>query len=162
MSVLENVMVGCHRRMRATLLEVMLGLKRVLKEHKETRERAMEKLSLLGLADRAHDMPSSLALKDRKCVAIARSLATDPDLLLLDEPVGGLTVEEIREVDGKLKKIREQGVTLLFIEHRMEFVMGLSERVVVMQFGQKIAEGTFQEIQQNEQVITAYLGKSGE
>ena len=128
----------------------------------EARDRAMEILALIGLENKAKENPSSLALKDRKSLAIARALATEPELLLLDEPVGGLTVEEIREVDEKLKKIRDRGITLLFIEHRMEFVMGLSERVVVMQFGQKIAEGTFQEIQKNEQVIRAYLGKAGE
>ena len=119
----------------------------------------MEKLAFLGLEKKAHEMPSTLALKERKFLGIARALATEPELLLLDEPVGGLTVEEINEASEKILKMQEQGLTILFIEHRMELVMGISERVVVMSLGEKIADGTFDEIQRNEQVITAYLGK---
>ena len=159
MSVLENVMIGCHRWMRSTLLEIILSLGRARKERREAFERAMEKLVLLGLEKKANEMPSALALKERKFLGIARALATDPELLLLDEPVGGLTLEEINEVSKKILKMQENGLTILFIEHRMELVMGISERVMVMDLGQKIAEGTFDEIQRNEQVITAYLGK---
>jgi branched-chain amino acid transport system ATP-binding protein len=104
-------------------------------------------------------MPSKLALKERMFLGIARALATEPELLLLDEPVGGLTVEEINEAAEKILKMREQGITILFIEHRMELVMGISDRVIVLSLGLKIADGAFDEIQRNEQVITAYLGK---
>jgi len=159
MSVVENVMIGYYRRGRSTFTEVMLRLGRVKREEKETLDRAMEKLSFLDLEKKAHEMPSSLALKERKFLGIARALATEPDLLLLDEPVGGLTVEEINEVGSKILKMREQGITILFIEHRMEFVANFSERVIVMDFGQKIAEGGFEEIQKNELVLDAYLGR---
>jgi branched-chain amino acid transport system ATP-binding protein len=159
MSVLENVVIGCYRKTQSTLPEILLSLSRSRREHRETVEAAMEKLAFLGLEKKAHEMPSTLALKERKFLGIARALATEPELLLLDEPVGGLTVEEINEASEKILKMQEQGLTILFIEHRMELVMGISERVIVMSLGAKIADGTFDEIQRNEQVITAYLGK---
>jgi ABC-type branched-subunit amino acid transport system ATPase component len=159
MSVIENVMIGCHRWMHATFPEVMFSFGRVRREHREAFDRAMEQLRLFGLEKRANEMPGSLALKDQKFLGIARALATEPELLLLDEPVGGLTVEEINEVSEKILTMQEKGLTILFIEHRMELVMGISERVMVIDFGQKIAEGTCEEIQKNERVITAYLGK---
>jgi branched-chain amino acid transport system ATP-binding protein len=114
------------------------------------------------LEKRIYDMPSNLSLKDRKLLGIVRALATEPELLLLDEPVGGLSVEEIDEVSERILKMQEQGLTLLFIEHRMELVTSVSERVIVLNFGQKLIEGTFDEIQKNEQVIEAYLGKEAE
>jgi branched-chain amino acid transport system ATP-binding protein len=162
MSVLENVIIGCHRRMRSTLPEIILSLKRSKKEHREVFERAMEKLVSVGLEKKANEMPSSLALKERKFLGIARALATEPELLLLDEPVGGLTVEEINEVSEKILRMQEDGLTILFIEHRMELVMGISERVTVMNAGKKIAEGAFDEIQRDKGVIAAYLGKGAE
>ncbi len=162
MSVVENVMVGCHNRMRSTFPEIMLSLKRVKKEHQEAFERAIEKLSLFDLDKRIYDMPANLALKDRKLLGIARALATEPELLLLDEPVGGLSVEEIKEISEKIIKMQEEGLTLLFIEHRMELVRSVSERVIVLDFGQKLAEGTFNEVHANKQVINAYLGKEEE
>jgi len=159
MSVAENVMVGCYSYMRSTFPEVMFRLGRVRKEEKQAFEHTMEKLAFLGLEEKAHEMPSSLALKERKFLGIARALATEPELLLLDEPVGGLNVDEINELGEKIIELQEQGITILFIEHRMELVMGISERVIVMDFGRWIAEGSFEEIQNNEQVVTAYLGK---
>jgi ABC-type branched-subunit amino acid transport system ATPase component len=162
MSVLENVVIGCHRGMRSTLPEIVLSLGRARKEHREAFERAMEKLVFLGLEKKANEMPSALALKERKFLGVARALATEPELLLLDEPVGGLTVEEINEVSEKILEMRDRGLTILFIEHRMELVMGISERVIVMSLGEKIAEGTFDEIQRDKQVIAAYLGKGAD
>jgi branched-chain amino acid transport system ATP-binding protein len=159
MSVLENVIIGCHKRGRTTFPEVMLRVGRVRREEREAFERAMEKLSFLGLEKKVNEVPSSLVLKERKFLGIARALATEPDLLLLDEPVGGLTVEEIHEAGKKILRMQEQGITILFIEHRMELVTDFSERVIVMDFGQKIAEGTFSEVKRNKQVIAAYLGK---
>ncbi len=159
MSVLENVVIGCHRRMRSTFPEILLSLRRARREHREAFDAAMEKLAFLGLEKKADDMPSTLALKERTFLGIARALATEPELLLLDEPVGGLTVEEIHEASEKILKMQQQGLTILFIEHRMELVMGISERVIVMSLGTKIADGTFHEIQKNERVIEAYLGK---
>lgn len=162
MSVLENVVIGCHRKMRSTLPEILLSARRARKEHREAFDTAMEKLVFLGLEKKVHEMPSKLSLKERTFLGIARALATEPELLLLDEPVGGLTVEEIHEASEKILKMRDRGITILFIEHRMELVRGISERVVVMSLGQKIAEGTFDEIQRDKQVISAYLGKHTE
>jgi branched-chain amino acid transport system ATP-binding protein len=159
MSVVENVVVACHKRGRSTFPEVMLRSGRVRAEEREALDRAMEKLSFLGLEKKANQAPSSLSLKERKFLGIARALATEPELLLLDEPVGGLTVEEIHEAGSKILKMQEQGITILFIEHRMELVTGVSERVIVLDFGLQIAEGTFEEVKRNEQVIAAYLGK---
>ena len=160
MSVVENVMIGCHKWMRSTFPEVMFSLGRVKKEHRDAFEQSLGKLSLLGLEKKVHEMPSSLALKERKFLAIARALANEPELLFLDEPVGGLTIEEINEFGEMILKMRERGLTILFIEHRMELVKGISDRVIVLEFGEKIAEGTFEEIREDERVISAYLGKS--
>lgn len=159
MSVVENVIAGCYRRTHATFPEIMVRLSRVKREEREAFECAMEKLYFLGLGKKVNEMPSSLALRERKFLCIARALATEPELLLLDEPVGGLSIEEINEIIEKIIKMQEQGLTILFIEHRMELVKGCSERVIVMDFGQKIAEGTFSEVRKNKQVISAYLGK---
>ena len=159
MSVVENVMIGCHRWMCSTFPEAMFSLWRARKEHLTAFDRAMEKLRLFDLGKKAHEMPSSLSLKEQKFLGIARAMAADPELLLLDEPVGGLIVGEIKEFGEKMLKLQEKGLTILFIEHRMELVMSISERVIVIDFGQKIAEGTFEEIRNNERVIAAYLGK---
>jgi len=159
LSVVENVMIGSQRRGKSTFPEVMFRHGRVKREEREAFAHAMEQLSFLRLEKKAHEMPSSLALKERKLLGIARALATEPEMLLLDEPVGGLALSEIQEVGKNILKMQEQGITILFIEHRMELVMNFSERVVVMDFGEKIAEGVFDEVRKNERVVTAYLGK---
>jgi branched-chain amino acid transport system ATP-binding protein len=159
MSAVQNVMIGCHKWMNCSLPEVIFRSGRVRKEEKEARERAMERLSFLGLEGKADEMPSNLALKERKLLGLARALATEPELLLLDEPVGGLTYKEIDDFAKKIVKMRERGLTIIFIEHRMELVIGVSERVIVMDFGRIIAEGTFEEVRDNQEVIAAYLGK---
>lgn len=159
MSVVENVMAGRYVHMCCTFPEVMFRLRRVIREEREAFEHAMEGLSFLGLEKRAYEMPSELALMERKFLGIARALATEPELLLLDEPVGGLTVEEIEELGNKIQRMQERGISILFIEHRMELVRDISERVIVMDFGELIAQGTFEEIQRNQEVIAAYLGR---
>lgn len=158
MSVIENVMIARHIHMRASLVEVMLRTRKVVREERDAFRTAMETLSLLGMADKAMDMPSSLALKERMFLSIARALATNPKLLLLDEPVGGLTVQEINDTSKIMLRLQHAGMTILFIEHRMELVKDISERVIVMNFGRKISEGTFEEIAEEEEVIKAYLG----
>ena len=159
MSVVENVMIGRHIWMNVSFFEVMLRLRRVVRREEAAFDTAMQKLAMLGLEGKANELPSSLALKDRMFLCIARALATEPNLLLLDEPVGGLTVEEISQASEKILELQRSGLTILFIEHRMELVRNISERVIVMNFGQKIAEGTFQEIQNDSTVLSAYLGE---
>jgi branched-chain amino acid transport system ATP-binding protein len=158
MSVIENVMIARNIHMNSSFLEVMIRTKNVINEEKEAFQSSMETLSLLGLAEKAREVPSSLALKDRIFLSIARALATNPKLLLLDEPVGGLTAKEIGETSKIIVSLQQSGITILFIEHRMELVKGISERVIVMDFGRKLAEGTFSEVAENDQVIKAYLG----
>jgi branched-chain amino acid transport system permease protein len=162
LSVLENVTVGYHRWYRSNLAEILLHIGRFMKEEKEAIDQAMEILSLFHLERKAFELPSSLPLRDRKLLGMARALATKPELLLLDEPVGGLSTEEVKEVAETILKIRDQGVTVLLIEHRMELVMDTSDWIIVLNFGEKIAEGTPYEIQRNEQVINAYLGGEAE
>jgi len=158
LSVVQNVMVGCHTKAHSSLLEVMLRLGRARREEQELFDRAVEKLSLFGLEKKALAMPLSLPLRERKLIGVARALATEPELLLLDEPAAGLSVEEVRDFSQRILKLNEHGMTILFIEHRMEMVEGISTRVVVLNFGCKIAEGTFDEIQRNEDVVAVYLG----
>ena len=132
----------------------LYGMSRV-----DAMERAHEVLNYIGLGEARYRPMETYSTGMCQRVKFGQALVHDPKLLLLDEPVGGLTVEEINEVSEKILKMQGQGLTILFIEHRMELVMGISERVIVMSLGEKIADGTFDEIQRNEQVITAYLGK---
>ena len=119
----------------------------------------MEKLALVGLDKKAHLYPFNLSAKEQKLLAIARCLATEPRLLFLDEPAGGLSREEIRELSSFILTLRERGMTIIFIEHRMEMIMGISDRVIVLNFGQKIADDLPANIQENEAVLAAYLPK---
>jgi branched-chain amino acid transport system ATP-binding protein len=160
LSVIENVMAGCYTKVHSSLLEVMLRFGRARREEQKLFDKAMEKLSLLGLEKKSLAMPLSLPFREQKLVAMARALATEPEVLLLDEPAAGLSVEEMRNLGQLILKLNEQGLTILFIEHRMGIVENLSNRVIVLNFGCKIAEGTFAEVQRNEQVIAAYLGGS--
>lgn len=159
MSVIDNVMIGRQLRMKSSLLDVILRREKVREEEKGAFDFAMKVLVMLDLDGKAYQKPDSLALRDRMFVGIARALSTEPKLLLLDEPVGGLTVKEIDETSRKIMKLNESGITILFIEHRMELVKGISDRVIVMNFGRKISEGTFDEIQTDKQVLSAYLGR---
>ncbi len=160
MSVINNVMVGADGWCKAGLLQVMAGLGLAKREEKEIAERAMEQLRRVGLEEKAHVLPSSLTMRERKLLGIARALATEPSLLLLDEPVAGLSTEEIDEVADFILDLQRNGMTILLIEHRMEMVMSISHRVVVLNFGEIIADDVPAKIQQNQEVITAYLGES--
>ena len=151
-------MVSCWKEHYANPLEIMLRLRRARKEEREAYARGMEILSMFELDKKASSMPLSLPFRERKFVGIARALATNPELLLLDEPAGGLSVEEVKELSRVILKLHEQGITIIFIEHRMEMVNEISHRVIVLNYGRKIAEGSFDEIKGNQEVISAYLG----
>jgi len=162
MTALETVMVGCHVQSRAGFLAGMLHLPRTWTEEREIRERAMELLELLEIADYAQVEATSLAFGQQRAVEMARALATNPRLLLLDEPAAGLNIYETAEVARLISRIRDMGITVLLVEHDMSLVMDISDEIVVLCFGEKIAEDTPAAIQQNPEVIRIYLGDEEE
>ena len=159
LSVLENVIVGARQTVEASLIEIMTRLGRSKKQESQAMERSMEKLAFVGLEKKAHLYPFNLSAKEQKLLAVARCLVTDPKLLFLDEPAGGLSREEIQELSNLILALRGKGMTIVFIEHRMEMIMGISDRVIVLNFGQKIADDLPAKIQENEAVLAAYLPK---
>lgn len=162
LTVLQNVMVGFHSRTRGDMLSEALRLPWVGREEARARAQAIELLRFVGLEPLAHHPAAGLPYGTLKRVELARALATQPKLLLLDEPAGGLNHGEVAELASLLRAIRDQrGVTVLLVEHHMALVMQVSDRVVVLDFGRKIAEGTPAEIQRHPEVIRAYLGSSG-
>ncbi|MBN1887150.1 MAG: ABC transporter ATP-binding protein [Thermoflexales bacterium] len=158
MSVLENVMVGCHTRASYGLLNAALRLPRARREEKMIRQLALEHLARVGLESKAGENAANLPFGQQRLLEIARALATQPRLLLFDEVGSGLNRPEKDDLDRLICSIRDDGVTVLLVEHDVQFVMGISDRIIVLDYGQKIAEGTPAEIQSNERVIAAYLG----
>ncbi len=159
MTVLENVMVGRHIRSRAGFVQAMLRLPGARREEREIRERSLEILEVMEIANLADQDAASLPFGTQRIVEIARALATEPALLLLDEPAAGLNIYETARVSEMITKIRDRGVTVLVIEHDMSLVMNISDEIVVLSSGKKIAEGVPADIQKNEEVIRVYLGE---
>jgi len=159
MSVLENVMVGRHPRTSSGILSSILSLPQKRREERDTREKSIEYLDLVGLSDRINDSPENLPFGKQRLLEIARALATEPKLLLLDEPASGLNTRETRTLGKLITEVRGRGVTILLVEHDMELVMEMSDKIIVLNSGKKIAEGTPREIQENDEVIKAYLGE---
>lgn len=163
MTVLENVMVAQHSRTRSGLIGAILQLPSFRAEEKRIRRKAEEALSFFGtrLTGYRLDQPAfSLSYANRRRLEIARAMATEARLLLLDEPTAGMNPRETQEMTGLIGKLRdEKGYTIIFIEHDMRVVKGVSDRVVVLDYGSKIAEGSYAEISQDERVLEAYLGR---
>jgi branched-chain amino acid transport system ATP-binding protein len=159
MSALDNVMTGRHSRMRATLADSLLRTPRATAEERAVREHARELLRFCHLENAAETFAANLAYGAQRRLEIARALASDPQLLLLDEPAAGMNPREKEDLIELIRRIRSCGITVFLIEHDMSVVMQISERIAVLDYGEKIAEGPPEAIRTNERVIEAYLGK---
>jgi branched-chain amino acid transport system ATP-binding protein len=157
-TVLDNLIVGHRLRTSSGLLDVLLGTKRLKDEERKCREKAREALDFVGLSHVAHRVAGDISQEERKRVAFALALSTDPSLVLLDEPAGGVNPEETVGLAELIRKMVKSGLTVCLVEHKMNMIMSLADRIMVLNYGEKIAEGTPDEIRSNPMVIEAYLG----
>ena len=158
MTALENVMVGCHSQTKASLLNAIMRDKKTRQEEEETIARAHDILKYVELDKKAMLRASNLSYGEQRRLEIARALAAKPDLLLLDEPAAGMNLTEKDDLATLIRRIRADGTTILLVEHNMKLVMNICDKICVLNFGKKIAEGAPAEIQANEDVIASYLG----
>lgn len=162
LTALENVKVGVETRQHSDPVSAMLGLPWQRREERESTAQAYALLDRVGLAGRANELAGSLAYGEQRRLEIARALGTDPGVILLDEPAAGTNPVEKRELAALIKQVNREGVSVLLIEHDMKLVMSVADRIVVLNFGQKIAEGSPEQIQRDPAVVAAYLGTSAE
>lgn len=162
MTALENVMVGRYSRTRTGIAGAMLRLPGHRREERQTRAEALARLDALGIADLADALPGALPFLKQRRIELARALAAEPRLLLLDEPAAGLNTRETAELGALIRQIRDQGISIVLVEHDMSLVMEISDRVFVLDHGTPVAEGTPREVQENPKVIAVYLGEDDE
>lgn len=158
LTVIENVKLGRHIWGKTGFLQAMLRLPITFKEEKETEEAALRALEFVSMQDMADEVVANLSFGKQRAVELARAIVAEPELLLLDEPASGLNIHETEELAGRITSIKNRGITVLLVEHDMSLVMDISDEIMVLNFGQKLAEGSPREIQKNSDVISVYLG----
>lgn len=161
-SVLDNLIVGHKLRTESRFWDVLVNSKRLQRDEKACREKAEEVLEFVGLGHIAHRMAADISQEEKKRVAFALALATEPKMVLLDEPAGGVNPEETESFGRIIRKMVDSGITVCLIEHKMDMIMSLADKIMVLDHGAKIAEGTPEEVRNNAQVIEAYLGSDSD
>ena len=159
MTVVENVMVGLHTNSQSGIIASALKLPAHLREERDIRERANSWLEFAGIAELAHVKAANLPFGKGRLLEIARAMAVEPKIILLDEPAAGLNSKETSDLAMLIKRIKDSGITVALVEHDMDLVMGICSRIIVLNLGHKLAEGTARQIQEDANVITAYLGE---